>query len=502
MTDSLAKWQRLSPVSVIFYIGRLIRIFLKDGLTNLLPALLLILSSDNKGNMVIYIAIGVSTLMSVSAVLQYLFFRYRINGNELLIDEGVFKRKHRVINFERIQNINIAQPFYFRPFGLVSLMIETAGAKGDEGNLAGISTALADQIRDQILHHQNQLKEQGITPQTTSEDVSLPQQAITSVSTADLIRYGIANNSIFWLVAVTATFYSQFKKAISESLSAEQIQLISDWFGDTVASQLAMSTMLITAIIMVLMLISIAGAIVKFHHYQLTLNEDTLKRKSGLINTHEESLNLSKIQAISRRSNFISAFLQRENLICRQTSGSGSGAGKRANNFLVPARTSQQCEQIIAIVDPNSPKHILTSPISRRYIIKTWCLKALLPVLLLSSILIYLSNIGWFAVIGLIAPLFYPLVVKRWSRYRFGLTDHYGYIARGFIGNRRVLFPLFKVQRVVLKQSPLQRRSNLATLVIYLASERLTIPYMPIELAHHWYDLIYYRTETDPRPWF
>lgn len=503
MADNTAKpttekWRRLAPVAVIFYIGRFLRAFIKDGVVNMMPLAILVLSADSASTMVIYIATALGSLMVLSAIVQYLFFRYRLVGNELLINEGVIKRKHRVINFERIQNINIDQPFYFRPFSLVSLAIETAGAKGDEGNLAGISTVEANHIRDQILQQQNQLKaEQPQTDETTIKDAP-NEQLLTQTTTADLVRYGLASNSMFWLAAVIGTFSTQFHKQIENWLTPEQIEFISKLFGDDMLWATLVTFLLLVAGFSMLVLLSIVGAIVKFNGYQLTLSKDTLKRKSGLINSHEESLNLAKIQAIVRRSNFISAWLKRENLICRQT----SSGGRQANNFLVPARTAQQCAELITAIAPDSPIDVATAPISRRYIRKTWLLKVCLPILLVSIFILFLSGDLRMLAIWLLAPLCYPLVVKRWRKYRFGLTPEHGLISSGFIGRRQVLFELFKVQRVVIKQSPVQRKHNLATLEIYLASGQLTIPYMPIELARQWFDLIYYRTETSSRPWF
>ena len=65
-----------------------------------------------------------------------------------------------------------------------------------------------------------------------------------------------------------------------------------------------------------------------------------------------------------------------------------------------------------------------------------------------------------------------------------------------------ITFPLFKAQRVSISQSPMQKRKDLATLKIYLASDRIEIPYVPIEHAHAWFDQISYKIETTKQNWF
>ncbi|MFT4928404.1 MAG: putative membrane protein [Phenylobacterium sp.] len=490
---TVEKWHRLSLVAVIFNIARSIRQIIKQGLPSLMPLIVLIVSSDNKSSMALYLGLAISGALIVSAILQYLFFRYRLVDNKLLINEGVFKRQHRVIHFERIQNINIAQPFYFRPFALVALMVDTAGANTEQANLAGISSHLADDIRDQILKRQSELKVSPGENPTPAMANSPSGQVLTSASIGDLIRHGLANNGIYLLFALATGVYLQFHKIFDQWLTPEKMQMILGLFGDQLWQRVIVAIALIIGVFTVLMLLSIGAAIIRFYRYQLTLNDATLQRKSGLLNTHEESLNLTKIQAISRQNNFIGALLQRESLVFRQTSGS--------NPFIVPARTVRQCEQLTAIMAPDAPTHIPTAAINRGYIRKTWLLKVWLPIIALSLPFTFKVSL-WFIASWLLPLLFYPLVVRRWRKYRFGMRDGYGVISSGFIGNKQVLFALFKVQRAVISQSPIQRHNHLATLDIYLASGRLTVPYMPIKLARQWFDLIYYHTETDPRPWF
>jgi putative membrane protein len=501
------QWQRLSPVASVYYLFKTAKAFVGQAVPSLAPLVIVLLNSDDKALIATLAAIGAVTLLVVSSLLQYWFFQYQLADNEIKINSGVFKKQHRVINFDRIQNININQPIYFRPFELVILVIETAGSKGGEGDLAGISQSMAEEIRDQILQRQSQIKasqsetDNDATSTAATTDSEIIAEPIATASTGDLIRYGLSNNGMYILLAFMAPFFNKSEEIIDYFFSKAELTAMTDALGGNVIGGIVIVVILVVSVFLIMMLVSVLGSILKFHNYRLTLTDQTLKRKSGLINTQEESLNLSKIQAIARQSNFIGHWLRRENLICRQAGGGGNKQQKRNNLFIVPARTAKQSEQLIQTLYPDHPEQIETHPINRRYIFKTLLLTLILPVVLISSPFVIQQHF-WVMSFYLLPLLCYPLVAKRWRNYRYGKTDEYGLIRSGFIGHKQVLFPLFKVQRVVISQSPVQKRRNLATLTIYMASGKMRIPYMPIEHAQQWFDQIYAKVETDSRPWF
>ena len=82
------------------------------------------------------------------------------------------------------------------------------------------------------------------------------------------------------------------------------------------------------------------------------------------------------------------------------------------------------------------------------------------------------------------------------------MSKGYGMFQRGLFGFRHVLFPLFKVQRTEVTQSPIQRRRNLATLKIFLASNRLQMQYIPMDEALRWLEVISDQIETNKRAWY
>ncbi|TQV84452.1 PH domain-containing protein [Aliikangiella coralliicola] len=510
MTSDL-KWHRLSPISVLFFLGKVVSRLLKDALPGLAPLAVVIFNSDDKAWLTSLIVVGVLGLIITSAILQYLFFQFQIQADKVLINEGVLKRNHRILSFERIQNINIIQPAYFRPFSLVTLQLETAGSKSNEANLAGINSNHADEIKAQVLssHQEKSILSDAasvdnLTPNDTLEEFDNAKNTVDTIATADikqLVKYGLTSNAMFWFLVVIAPLFGMMDDVLEKWIGEEGFKSAAEFFGGGVTGSITLVVLIILGLISSMLIFSILGSIFRYYRYRLTLTDDTLKRHSGLLNTHEESAKLAKIQAFVSQTNFIGKRLKVENVILKQASGQTNQQNARSGLFVIPTRTAQQSNKLLSmILSLESPLTNLRS-IDRRYILKTWSQLMVIP-LLLSILLAIVSESYWPFLILLVGLLIWPLVVLRWKNFGYQLASHFATLRTGFVGFRKITFPLFKVQRVEISQSLIQKRSKLATLKLFLASDRVIIPYIPYDEAMEWFDHVSYQIEMTDKSWF
>jgi putative membrane protein len=494
-------WHRLSVLSVIFFIGKTITHLVKDALPAMAPLLVIAFTSDNKIWVMSLIAIGAVTLTLISSFLQFWFFQFKVEKNRVLINDGVFKKNHRIIQFDRIQNINVLQPLYFRPFELVTLQIETAGAKGNEADLAGLPSDYAEHLRHEVLQYQT------VHQATTKEsDVGLSLDEPPAIATAgllDLVKYGVSSNGIFWFFVVIAPLVGMGEKLIGQWINKDDFNQLASTLGGGVTGTVLMVSGLVVSVIFLMLFFSIIGAIFRYFKYQLTLNRQTLKRSSGLLTNYQESLKLAKIQAVISQTNFIGNWLKVVNLTLGQISNSQKNQQAKKSLFVVPARTRAQDQELKNLLLDSYPNDIPTQGISRRYINKTVMLKLFIPSSLLCIPAYFASGTAWvFLLPFLVSLLLLPLVIKRWKAYRFGMKNGYGKFERGLFGFRHIVFPLHKVQKVEVRQSPIQRRKNLATLKIYLASNRIQMQYISLNQANHWMRKIMQYVQTTKGAWY
>ena len=77
--------------------------------------------------------------------------KYWIEADELRVDTGVISRQSRRIRVDRLQGIDISQPFVARLFGLAELKMDVAGGGAGEGSLAFLPLAEAQDLRATLL---------------------------------------------------------------------------------------------------------------------------------------------------------------------------------------------------------------------------------------------------------------------------------------------------------------------------------------------------------------
>ena len=504
MNNNLGHWQRLSPLSVIFFIGKSLVRLIKDALPTFAPMLVVILASKNKPIMMLALAGGLIIFIIAGAILQFWFFKFRQHDEQVLINDGVFQKNHRVIRFDRVQNINVLTPVYFRPFGLVTLQIETAGSKDNEADLAGIPAKTAEQLRRQILQHQKTIA--GQLPE--GEPGSGNQEHSSLVATAslqDLVAYGISSNSIFLFLAILGpvfgTLFSSFEDAMGEVIKQNIVPLM-NFLGGGLSGKASLGLLLLAGLILLMFLLSILGAIYRYYGYQLSCYQDTLKRRSGLVTRFEESLKLIKVQTFVTQSNLIGRWIKRQNVILGQVVSTQNGKQGKRNTFVIPARTEQQIPGLKSLIFSDAPADITENKIDRRYIVKTWLVWFFIPMGLVFFKYIIDHGYEYAAIPVLTSLAILPLIIRRWSMFRFGFTKKYGVYKSGLFGYKHTLFPLYKVQRTEIHQSPLQRHRNLATLKIYLAAGQITIPYIPMQQANKYLENIRTAIKTNKSPWY
>jgi len=506
------KWQRLSPMSIIFFIGKFIAHLLKDALPSLAPIAIVIFNSDNKLWITGLIGIGFIGLILINAFLQFWFFKFKIEGQKVLINDGVFKKNHRMIQFDRIQNINVLQPLYFKPFQLVNLQIETAGAKGNEADLAGISGRFADYLRTHVLHQKKE--SQNVSMEDSETTNQSKEQVLAKASMRDLVNYGVSSNGVFWFFILIAPIFSMTDKVLEKWITKDDFTKMAEFFGGGASGSIFLIVAAVVLTILLMFSFSILGAILRYFNYQLTVvesdsdysphqTEKTLKRSSGLLTSYQESLKLQKIQTVISQSNFIGRWLKVENLTLGQVSSNQNNPKNRASLFVIPARTATESLLIKNRLLENLPESIETTGINRRYVNKTITFKVFLPALLICiPIYIHFQQPAILLIPFLFSILMLPLVLRRWRAYRFGMKDGFARFERGLFGFRHIIFPLFKIQRVEIRQSPIQKRRDLATLKIYLASNRVQMQYIPMSTAQKWMRVIVNHIEGTKRAWY
>jgi len=254
----------------------------------------------------------------------------------------------------------------------------------------------------------------------------------------------------------------------------------------------------------VLVILSILGAFIRFHRYTLEGDGTSLRSTAGLFTRYEHALRCDKVQVLAATQNPMLRLFDRYRARMQRAS-SNRREGRRS--LAIPLCTHAQLSGVSAevfgdefpdaVLDPGSPRFVRISP---RWIRSRTMLFGLLPSAFAAALLMPVVGPGalwllaWSPVVAMVA----------WQRYRkIGVfVAANGMVLRdGFVGWRLRAFLNRKIQRVSIVQTPTQMRRQLATMRIYLASGSVRIPYLPIADASRLRDYLLYKVESSDLAW-
>lgn len=496
---STGKWQRTSPLAVLFFFGKLLKVITQNAWQSLAPFAAFVYAYE--GDLVTKIVLGVIAFFVIStslSVLNYWFFRFQLSEDSILIRQGIVKKKQLDIKFDRIQGINTRQNVVYRYFGLVTVSFDTAGSAGDEGNIPAVTREFADLLRAKI----------GKAHKDDDEFVATPIadiDALLSLSSRDIVRIGLADRRALIILAALSPLIERVDDNVYKIAADYVDDVIGSAWQTSIAAGAVIGTSAAIVVIVLLALISIAAAFLRYQNFQLFLDGDTLRSRGGLLTRHEVSMNIGKIQTLRLEQGVVMRWFDRYRLSGRQARSSHKqGKGK---NFSIPLVTAAQANHLREILlapegddlvqIPTSPEFI---PISPLYMRKRFLLIGLLPTVIAIALLwkalggASLIFLLWLLVSGL-------LIYQSWRRGGYHCSDE-GFVRRsGLFGYRCVALLYRKIQRVTVTQSRYQRRKNLASLRVYMASGSVRIPYIGHETAKRLRDYILYKVESSRQAW-
>ena len=500
LTDG--SWQRTSPFSVVFFFGRTVKQVAGGAMQMAASAgaVVVALQSDNVG-WVLLAAMVILALVLVTAILRYWYFRFAVDDEGLRIRQGVFKKTHLGIQFDRVQGMDVERSLVDRLVGLATVTFDTAGSAAREGQLPAIPRTFADTLRQRI-------EQQGRSVAHTGTDDKTPPPLL-ELGAADMVRIGITDRSVLVGLAVLPVLFQAYGEAAEEfatraaTAASEELLALGLWFGVLVV------LVLIVAAIAVLALLTVASAFLRFHGFELRQDGSAFRSRAGLLTRKEVVVERAKIQRVSVAQGVIMVLMGR----CRvkmlpATSGVASeGVPVGGQTLNVPLVDVPRLIDLGARVFGAEGKRLGLCPdddafraISPVYIRARVLAVGVVPALVGAAVLVPIF--GAMGLLALVWPV--PVLLAAWQawRRRGYLVDHDGLASRhGLFGYAVDAFLFRKAQGATVSRSPLQRRKGLASLTVHLASGDVTVPYMDFATASRLRDYLLFKVESSRRPW-
>ncbi|MDG1401293.1 MAG: PH domain-containing protein [Candidatus Binatia bacterium] len=492
-------WQRISPLAVVFFMLRGLRA-LGSQFVYLIPPLFVARNQigERLGAFLWLVAL-LPVLGTFWCGLVWLRYRYRVGPDRIEIRSGVLFRKQTHVPFDRIQNIHIEQPLYFRLFGYCSLRLDTAGSSQGEAHLVAIRLDRARELRANLLATKKPIR-------APEEDLDEEREVVLNRrSLGDLTVHGLTNNRIWLFVGVLVPFLQRIGDAIPSYLKESGV----DFQLPTSAMDQSRVALALTAVgfavlvISGLLLFSIMGSILTYYGYTLSRAGGRYCCRAGLLTKKEFGMPTRRLQSIHYRQSWLDLVLGRVNLLLKQnSSGLPEPPGvEKSDQLLVPSVTPDEAWDLIADAMPDSAMRNIDFHAPSKRLINRYSLWAIWPALAsVASVVIALPLV---VSLGCLALAILVVVVSwlRWRRWGYAFDDEFIYIRRGLIGVEYLCFERYKLQQIGYASSPFLRRHRSLNLQFVLASESIYLPYVDRSTIAPLVDRSLYQVESSGRSW-
>ncbi len=422
---------------------------------NTLGPLVVILVAGRRDSPVIAAAAGISILVGV---VRWLRFRWRVDGQAIVIESGLLQRQRRVIPFDRIQAVESVRKLRHRVFGVVELRIETVGGASTEGKLEALHPRDAERLRRLLLR---ETPATSLESQQAGEPVAAqPEQVVLARLSLDrLVIAGLTGGRVGVAAAIFGVGQDFFGDRIGDLLP--RIDLSGDLRGFFALAALVLAGAF---------LLSIAATLLTYWNFTLTSDGVALRVRRGLLEQRADTIPLRRVQALHVDENLLRRPF-RLAAVTVEVAGRSGGEEAQQSGYLLPLGTRAQALRLVEqVLGHDGLAEVRLTPMPSRARDRRLLRAA---GLVAAATAVGLVVQGWAGLLALLLAA--PAVALALAAYRCLGHGRSGdmLVARAGVVVRRTSFvPRDRLQSLALRQSVFQQRRRLASLALQIARGR------------------------------
>ncbi len=362
----------------------------------------------------------VALLAVVGGYLSWRFTRFVVDAEELRLDTGALFRSSQRIAFERVQAIDVVQPFAARLFGLAELQIDIGG--GESAKLRYLALKRAHELRDYLLARAR--GHRAATP--TASDLTVGE-VLSDLTHEDEVLVRIDPATLL-LAAVTS---HEFLAILVSGVVAVALTMAFDLGLASLGLLIPLGSALIGFV---------AQRVTGQFNYTLSRRPAGLRITRGLTSLTSQSLPARRVQAIQLSQSLI---WRRLGLFRIDLEVIGWGAAttdendKGVSTIMLPAGNATQVRTALAALWPSANyEQVPLEPAPR--------------------------SARW------LHPLSAPFL-------RWGFDDRLFVAQHGWLVRRWQVVPHTRAQSVRISQGPLARRLGVADLGVHTAGMHFSV---------------------------
>jgi putative membrane protein len=442
----------------------------------------------------------------IGALWQQWVYHYGFGPRGLVIHQGLLFRNVRMIEYSRIENIDVERGVLHRLFGVAQVSIATSTGGKPEASIRVLSLNAVQEIRERIFESRH-----------ARATAIVSDEVLLRVPPAELVRYGLIDNRGIIVVAALFGFLSQNDQLLG-FVARRAGGWIQDSRWDTVlglglAIQAVLVLGLLIGIIVSLRLLSIAIAFVTLFDFTLSRHEHDFRIRYGLITRVALSLRVRRVQAVHQTATLLHRLFGRVSLRVDLAGDSvGNAEGQHPSQghvrWLAPICTPQQAAALIAAALPDADltRELDWQPLApgaRGRLFRKGIYFGILLTTIGVTVLHVIPQAPFVPGLEVIAALLAFVLGLAWLRAylyvkhtRWALTQDAMYFHHGWLTRRLVIAPRNRLQSVKLSQSPFDMRHRMANVSLDTAGgssmrDSIRIPFLTVEIAQQLANTLY-----------
>ncbi|WP_209366695.1 PH domain-containing protein [Sediminibacillus dalangtanensis] len=451
----MSEAKRMHPAATIFNFIAMI----KDVL---IPAVIgsfaLIRNIDAPSWVWALVILGLLLAIIGFSFLSWYRFTYRIEGEELRIESGIFIRKKRYISKNRIQSIDLTAGVIHRIFRLVKVEVQTAGSdNAAEAGLKAVSRKEGELLREAL----KRAKAEATAETEESSGVEEPKMvAQRTIGVKRLLLAATTSGGIGVFLSLFAVVGSQINQIIPDGFFTN----VYNW---AIHLSIVLLLVFILLVCVVVWLMAVAGTLLRYSFFSIRKYEKELFITRGLLEKKQVTVPLNRIQGIRIQENI---FRQPLGYAAVYVEVAG-GALDKNDDFSIALFPLLKRTEIQSFVQEYLPGiqiedrwGLLPTRSARRFV-----LRSTIPVVVIAAPLLYFfPSYSWMALIVIAAA-----AVLGYLRFRdagFILTEKQLSFRSRMLSRETIVVDRKRIQSLSTSNHWFQRRKSLQTVYFSIAS--------------------------------
>lgn len=439
------------------------------GLFTMLAVLLTVLSDESGTEAIssglrslVLVALFYGFFQLILQIGRWWTYELHLEDESIVVCSGIVRPKRRRIPFDRIQHSAVSTTTVSRLFGLAALECETAG-NPDE---ADVSVRYLEPEDAEALQQRIRSGADAVSSQTSN------RSRIFTLGTRALVLYSVARLHLRTVLPAVLTgaavLYFELESAVG--LRSIVVALFSDLLP--LSSAVTLGLVAIGG-----WLVGVVLAVERMAMFRLSAGDASFRRRHGLLRTIDADVSTDRIQVARIRSNPLHRIFG----IVQADVGTAGLSGALPFGLQWPlaplARRDVAWNLVERAAGASQPTfQSLPAHARRRYVVR-YCLMIIILTIVTAVSQQFVAAIRviplWsYSVLFVLAPLAGHVA---WTHRGYALLDDAIVVRYGFWTQRIYVVPIDNIQNLTISQSPLQKRVDLVSVRLEIAS----LPFLP-----------------------